>query len=306
MSHRYKTGKRSAKQDIPLAREYLNIAKNELKGARALYDTGVYPGAVFSLQQSMEKGWKSFGFYFGIITEEDAKSRDVGHKGTRVCNKSIRLLQRIVSRLRQNMQSVRSLYNVRLSEAEQNSDFLNQLDSGINQTSIELTSFATDEEKYRNLSLREIREIIEEITIMLQVIDRAEKILNDPSFSSEHYDEIRKNAVETGLQTFHGIPQAGLLIQKLCSELNNEKIKKIIDAMIKGEAVVTPLLSLAILTQPHEQSTRYIIDGQSPQQIYTASHPLVHEFPAILQIAEKTLENLDAFYVALPQQEATP
>jgi len=296
MSHRYKSGKRSAKQDIPLAKEYLNIARNELKGARALYETGVYPSAVFSLQQSMEKGWKSFGFYFGIITEDDAKSRDIGHKGSRVCNKTIRIFQRMVSGLRQNMQKVRSLCNVRPSEEEQNSDFLKNLESGINQVSMELTQYASDENKYRNLSSEEMRESIMEISMMLTVIDKAEEILNNPTFSSEHYDQIRKNALETGLFAFHGIPQAEPLIIRMCNEFDDQK----------GEAVITPLLSLAILTQAHEQSTRYVIDGQSPQQTYTATHPLIQEFPTILQIAERTLDSLNEFYDALPSKEPSP
>ncbi len=307
MTHRNNPGKRSVKPDIPLAKETLKIARDELKGAKALYDTGIYPMAVFSLQQSMEKGWKSFGFYYGIINEEDARSKDIGHKGSRVCNKSIRLLQRIVSRIRSNIQRMRNFYHIRFSEQESKGDILINLESNIAQLSTELTNFANDERKYRNLSSEEMNKTIQELTLILKAFEETEKILNSPNFSEEHYEKIKEGAFEIGQSIFRGLPQAEDALKKICFEsLTNEKIKKIIDNTIKGVAVITPLLCLAVLTQAHEQSTRYIFDGQSPNQIYTASHPLIQKFPEILQIAEKTLENLESFYETLPSGGSHP
>jgi hypothetical protein len=301
MSHRYKYEKRSAKPNIPLAQQTLIIAKDELKGAKALYDGGVYPMAIFSLQQSMEKGWKSFGFYYGIINEQDARSKEIGHKGSRVCNKTIRALQRIVSRLRSNVRIIRSNYNVVLTEQESKEDILQDFESNLHDISTELTQYSNDETKYRNLSVEEIDELIKELTSFIRAVGVVENILNNPSFTDQQYEQIKQGAFEMGKSVFRGFPQAEDVLKKVCfEELTNEKIKKIIDNTIKGISVITPLLSLAIITQAHEQSTRYIIDGQSPTDVYSSSHPLIQKFTEIYPLAETTLDGLGRFYDSLP------
>lgn len=59
------------------AKIFLEIAKKDLKAANCLYKHKLYPQAVFYLQQSIEKTYKSFGILQGMTLDELKKK--VGH-----------------------------------------------------------------------------------------------------------------------------------------------------------------------------------------------------------------------------------
>ena len=92
--------------------------------AKTLFETGLYPQAIFFLQQSIEKGWKSFGFYYGIIDEEDARSREISHKGSRVANKTLKVLRRFVLHLRFSIKQLRIILNIPNEESQGRRDNL--------------------------------------------------------------------------------------------------------------------------------------------------------------------------------------
>ena len=67
-----------------LASHLLEISKSDLKASKYLFTGKFFCQAVFYLEQSVEKALKSFQFKFGMMTEEEAKSKEYGHKPHKV------------------------------------------------------------------------------------------------------------------------------------------------------------------------------------------------------------------------------
>ena len=73
--------------DTQTAQRFLTIAQQDLKAARCLYDHEFYPQAVFYLEQSAEKGLKSFAIFAGMITEQEAR-RSISHQTMKIFSKT--------------------------------------------------------------------------------------------------------------------------------------------------------------------------------------------------------------------------
>jgi len=303
-AHFRRSKRKSVKPDIQLAKDTLSIAQRELESAKAMYDKGFYPEAIFWLQQSIEKGWKSFGFYYGVIDEEDARSYEISHKGSRVANKTLKVLQRVVLRLRSNIKKLQYLFDITVEESPRKKDHLEQLQDSILEATSELNDYITNEDKYRNLSCEELTDLINNLNSLIEILEIVEEIIKKPILSEELYARVKQNVYEMGLSIFRGFPQIESILRKIIFEdLTNQLMEKLLKNLLHGMIVVDPLLYLAIITQAHEQSTRYIIAGKSPTQIYTPSHPLVQKFPEIGAIATSTLENLKEFYQMIPPED---
>ena len=65
------------KMNLPAARAFLDCAKTDRKSCELLLEKGVYPHAVYHLQQSVEKTLKSYLFSIGAITMSELKT--MGH-----------------------------------------------------------------------------------------------------------------------------------------------------------------------------------------------------------------------------------
>lgn len=69
------------------ARRFLAIAQQDLKAARCLDENNFYPQAVFYLEQSVEKGLKSFAIFAGIITEQETR-HSISHQTMKIYSKT--------------------------------------------------------------------------------------------------------------------------------------------------------------------------------------------------------------------------
>jgi hypothetical protein len=202
---------------------------------------------------------------------------------------------------------MRKICNIKFTEKESQNDVLRNLEFDIVQVSTELTKYTNDDTKFRNISAEELEGLIKDLILINRAVENTEKILNSSAFTEDHCKEIRQRAFEIGVSVFRGFPQAEELLKKACFEdLTDEKIKKIIYNTLKGTSIINPLLHLALITQAHEQSTRYPFDGKSPIQTYTRSHPLIQKFPELYSIAEETLKNLETFYDTLSDGGKAP
>lgn len=311
MSHHSRSLKENPKSNIHLAQDSLGTAKLDLKSAMALYNGECYPTAVYHLQQSLEKGWKSFGFYYGIITEGQARSRDIiGHKGSKVCTRTISLFKKVVSRMRTQ---IKTLKNVQSSHPDDqpalmlNDDNLKQFDDGIDVILRELTNFAANEDQLRTMSYDEMKKITDSLTELNRAIIDAETKMDGNLLSHELCENIRVGTYRYWRPLVSGNPFAeGLLKKSVWEELSDEMIREMMKRTICAISVTAPLFQLAVLTQVHEQTTRYRMDGFSPESVYTANHPMVQLFPQIHALSETTLRNLEQLYTALPADELLP
>jgi len=83
---------------MKIAKNLLEIAKKDLKASKCLYDNGLYPQAVFYLQQSVEKATKTFGILSDFIDENELKDF-VGHNPLKIHKKVFEEQKRIAENL---------------------------------------------------------------------------------------------------------------------------------------------------------------------------------------------------------------
>lgn len=312
MSHHRRSLKEIPKTNIPLAKDSLDTARSDLKSAKALYDSELYPTAIYHLQQSIEKGWKSFGFYYGIITEGQARSRDIiGHKGSKVCNRTITVLKKVISHMRSKVKTLKHICSTEQTEhssAPLQEDFLKELDGDIDTLVREVNNITANEEEIRKMPYDDMNDLIEFLTAFQKSLIFIEEMVNSPKFSEEYCEAIRQGAYRTWRPIFVGVPYADNILKKtLWEKLDNETIRKMMIAALHGMMVTVPLFQLAIITQVHEQTTRYRLDGISPTVIYTTTHPLIQLFPSIYSLTEETLTNLERLYDEMPPgKEVSP
>lgn len=311
MSHHSRALKKIPKSNIPLAQDSLKTARLDLKSAKALYTGECYPPAIYHLQQSLEKGWKSFGFYYGIITEGQARSRDIiGHKGSKVCTRTISSFKKVVSRMRNQVKTLKTIQTTEPGDPAAlmlNDENLKQLDEGIDLILRDLNNFAANEDAIRAMPYDEMKKIVDSLAKFTQALDDAQNRMNNDLFTHELCDKIRVGTYRFWRPLVTGNPYADTILKKVVwDDLTDDTIREMMKCTLCAIAVTAPLFQLAVITQVHEQTTRYQMNGISPESIYTATHPMIQLFPQIHAVSEITLTNLERLYSALPSDELLP
>lgn len=308
MSHHKRALREVPKSNIPLAQDSLKRARSDLKSAKVLYENECYPDTVYHLQQSLEKAWKSFGFYYGIITEGQARSKDIiGHKGSKVCTRTIIAFKKVVGHMRSQ---VKALKNVQTSHPTEPSalivsdDQLITLDDGVGEILRELNNYTANEDALRTMPYDEMKQLIDTLTELQRLLDDIELKLDSSPFKDEFCEKIRQGAYRFWRPLVAGNPYAERILRKtVWEELTDDMIRDMMKCTMHGIAVTAPLFPLAVITQVHEQTTRYRMDGITPESIYTTDHPMIRLFPQIHALSETALFNLEHLYAELPAIE---
>ncbi len=97
------------KPDTKLAYNNLRTAKSNLMASKNLCRLGNYSESIILLQQSIEKGSKSFGFQFGVIQEETV-TKEIWHYGTKVFRKIIAYMRSNISYLEKQFINLARVY----------------------------------------------------------------------------------------------------------------------------------------------------------------------------------------------------
>lgn len=79
--------------------DLLYSAERDLKAVVELFNSGIYPDAVFHFQQAVEKGCKFWGLSMGLITWEEI--RNIGHNPEKV----FRILFKRINKIEDNAES---------------------------------------------------------------------------------------------------------------------------------------------------------------------------------------------------------
>lgn len=302
MSHKSKSQKSPPQPDVPFAIDMLEIAIQNLKASRCLYEKRHYPEAVFFLQQGIEKGCKSFGFYYGKIRKSDVYEKGFRHKGIAVYNLTLKQLQIMVSDTRKKIEFVKNCQN----SINQTDVFFTNIENEIIKSQRKLQFYSDNSDNYTHISEKDLqgdiallndiektitdfdgslKETLESYTITDTIREQSIKILEeilDPNFrtTSEHYQQFIKN-------------------------LDHETILTVIHFNTQGLSAFGPLLNLAIITFPHESRSRYP-DLGSPKDFYTNDLPLIRHFLEICDIGDRTLDKLQKMYDYLPRPGGAP
>jgi len=292
------------RQNQSLAADTLEIARQDLEAARLLYDAQLYPQAVYFLQQSVEKGWKSFGFQHGIIDEQEALN-PISHTPSEVSHKSCVLLQKIVNSHLSNFRKYKLVLGQDLGTVNDDLTYLGDLETQTIRVIGELEKVRNDPYRYKSIPQEQFDEIVARCHGYERGLGIVNDLLKDRMFSDEMYAEIKWGAERTLRRILRGIPFKRRLLRRGVNRFQREDLENLIKVTLNGMVIFEPLLYLAIITQPHESLTRYASskeNGYSPIRAYTQDNYLIQRFEDLQTICASALEHLASLYQMMPEK----
>lgn len=243
---------------------FLEIAKTDLKAAECLYEQALYPQAIFSLQQAVEKMTKAFGALSLDMTPEVMK-KEIGHFPFQVF---LCTLQRAIEPFITKNKSTSD--NSIVNTAQQNST--NHMD--------EIRQIEKILKKFMKLDNFSTYIITAQLTPILMQI-------RSSNASTELDSDLDNFAVS--VEKFLDQQHDQIIIDnkdRICS-----MVRKILQDMMH---IVNPLVFLVIaLPSNCVQNTRYPMDKSNPLQLYNIDHPLVKSFDNIAEVCTFTLERIE-------------
>lgn len=283
--------------DLPLAKDTLAVAQQDLDAAMCLYNHGYYPQTIFFLQQGVEKGWKAFGYHLGTISPIEArKSKDVGHKGAKVGKITLLKLRRgIISPTIQQVKMIRGC--IASPQAEELTEYylyLNNLEADLLWAQKEIDK-VTDTP--HTPTPEELKKRLNEFCIEEQTERACEDLITSPEFDPEIGKLIRARAIKEVYAKIGSTPASEILIKDTINgTFDDQRLKAILLSAMKGMVIISPLLYFAIITQAHENRCRYPDKGRTPLDEYTQNHTLIVYFPSIAHTVQASLEKMDELF----------
>lgn len=244
------------------------ISINDLKAAKILYKNKLYPQAVFFLQQSIEKMFKSFGTLQDNLTIQELK-KDVGHNSTRVLSC---LMQKLLNQI--PLQEKRVPCNdIDISEQV---EFMELLDN-IREASI----FFSNSELLERVPKEKI------IKLLPDLVTRKRRL----KFLAEIDPELEK--------------KSKLVLKAICDKSTSDIAQEHLDKMLAEiQSVLVDMFDVEyllivlsfIVSASCVENTRYPSQKGIPSQIYTYKHPIVKSFPELIKLCRATQRGLNRMY----------
>lgn len=275
-----------------LLQELIKIAETDLKSAVILYNNSLYPQAVFSFQQSVEKATKGFGIFLEMIEPKDLK-KNVRHE-------SIIVFEKMFQEIKSNCEALESDGTLKYSDNQNLDSWLSMMermkkskDGLISLPAKKIESYIELIEKKRKKAIK-----VKRSKDRKQNKDEKEK-----SILKQAKVEVINKFVQNNPELFKKIREAAIILEREIEKMNREwgnKILEIVqgmrvidDYLINFDRVFLPLLYLCVLTLPHSVITRYPQNDKSPREIYTRKLPLVKMLPKLIKIQNKVIKAMD-------------
>lgn len=275
---------------MTFAETLFEIARKDLEAAKCLFERGLYPQAVFYLQQSVEKANKSFAILIDIIKEDEKDLKDVGHDSMEVYKRSIKKQKEKSEKINEAFKKFPKLKEIKIMK---NLDVEKYYKEAVDSLAT-IKSLGKEREKILFIPKSDIRSVIRELdnlelqALRLKQVKISKKDLNEiKGFYSELFD------------VFHDFnPQKieelkGELEKTLDLNLMEYAIRVIQSLPIKNAIYVNySLFYLSLIMIPHAVVTRYPDNNHDPLKIYNKNLPLIQLFDDLVKIMDKTLSKL--------------
>ncbi|MGB8820832.1 MAG: HEPN domain-containing protein [Methanoregula sp.] len=289
------------KSNPNLAKITLSNAYEDLQVSRLLFKNKHYARSIFHLQQSVEKAVKSFGYYSGLFDENIAKNMQlIGHNVTNAYPVSLEQYQKIVEFIKSNPNEDYVQYFL-----IENFAFFREINRDIDDLLEQI------EDNFRLIDKLDLTsdEIIKYLNILEEKSIEAKstlKLLKSENVS----DKIRKEIIEIWkvyikdemkiLCHKHHTPFLTVekIIDKECESFTNEGISHAILFVYYQYFAIDPLFYLGILTQHHEQKTRYPNYNKNfnPLEYYDDKNPLIVNYNQIHKFTKEGLKRLEKLF----------
>jgi hypothetical protein len=254
----------------------------------------------------VEKSCKSYGYRFGVIDEREGKE-GISHYGTRVFKK-------IVQYSRSNTRFMKKQF-YKLSQVHPelvDNDGYKAIMGGFSkeeENDNQLIKFLVEVESHRgeiaNMSYDNLCESINKLEEGLKQLEETQAKFD------KSYEEFLKNMEEKMSEV--EVPDRDIRIDY--SDVVLAKDEEIMENMSKVDGwfflnlfisyrALYPLLVLALITQSHYQDTKYPSGDKTPDDIYTAEHPLIRLYERIHSICAYSTNALDDIFAEMDSEES--
>jgi len=244
------------------------ISVNDLKAAKILYKNKLYPQAVFFLQQSIEKMFKSFGALQDNLTIQELKS-DVGHNSTRVLSC---LMQKFLNKISLQERNVHC-NDIDINEQVELREFLNDISKA--------SSLFSNSKLLEKVPKEEFMKLLPDL------MTRKRRL----KFLAEIYPEFEK--------------ESKLVLKAICDKSTSDIAQEHLDKMLAEiQSVLADMFDVEYLLivlsffvpASCVENTRYPSQKGIPSQIYTYKHPIVKSFPKLIKLCRATQRGLNRIY----------
>ena len=275
---------------MTFAETLFEIARKDLEAAKCLFERGLYPQAVFYLQQSVEKANKSFAILIDIIKEDEKDLKDVGHDSMEVYKRLIKKQKEKSEKINEAFKKFPKLKEIKIMKILDVEKYYKEAVDSL----ATIKYLGKERENILFIPKSDIRSVIRELdnlelqALRLKQVKISKKDLNEiKGFYSELFD------------VFHDFnPQKieelkGELEKTLDLNLMEYAIREIQSLPIKNALYVNySLFYLSLIMIPHAVVTRYPDNNHDPLKIYNKNLPLIQLFDDLVKIMDKTLSKL--------------
>jgi PHD/YefM family antitoxin component YafN of YafNO toxin-antitoxin module len=276
------------------ARQFLAIAQQDLKAARCLYREGCYPQAIFYLEQSVEKGLKSYSIASGIIDEKEAW-REISHKTFKIYEKTTKIFKQRVVDAQENLKKIPNLeafFRQRMSFPET----IEQLDDTLEQIRL----LSKHDEKALYLTKEELKKNIKTLQDLNREAKRDKaKARSKPITPSEFRASKRfiidmlEAALADQPERLHQEKEE--INRKFTFDTYEKLMKDVLSQFIPPVELFQSFFQISIILQPHAIA-RYPDSNFNPVEFYTPDLPLIESFVKLADITERALNQVDELY----------
>ena len=276
------------------AHNLLAMAHQDLNAARHLYSGGFYPQAVFYLEQSAEKGLKSFSIGLGIIDEKEARL-DISHKTLKIYEKTTKSYRQRIVTLQENLKKIPSLeafFNQRLDFG----DVAKQLDVSLAQ----LRALSKQGDEAMSLSEEDLKKHIKTLNGLARDSKRASAKIHKKAISSSDFRATERFLTEMVDAALADQPERlnqtkNEVKNKFTFETYEKLTKEILMQSIPPMETFQSFFQLSIILQPHAVA-RYPKSDFNPVEFYKPDLPLIKSLLKLADITERVLNQVDVFY----------
>lgn len=275
-----------------LSERLFETAKQDLNSIEVLYNSGQYNLALFQLQQSVEKFVKSFGLKTEIIEPKD------------IAKKISHLPHKVFTRLYQNQIDELSKYNGTPLLIPNMVPPHQRGKSKVKENVEGLKSLLSEILNYAELNKKNLIEIDD----IRKFIDGAKELETEPVFDDDKlHAEIKDDFVKTNehfIKYFKGDDNIKSISEdfiKNSDEITKNKVKIHKQNRIRQSKfgyISYVWINLSMITSPHEQSTRYpsTCDESNPNSLYDQNHILIKHLPDFVEMMKKTIIKFKEVY----------
>jgi len=289
-------------RDITLGKRTLKIAQQNMNASRLLFTQKFVPEAIFFLQQSVEKGCKAYGYFYGLI-DEDLALKKISPHSTKVYSRTLFEYEKILVEAKKMDDQNRALRFINSLDIP----VFSRIDARIQEALdihklIDTPQFSPEQNEERLAELT-----ADEIKFASQV-----KFETDQFTAGEYIQKIQKIFdIELDLRENEMIHKfrrfychnfrvryrlkAGFKAFRISPSV--KKMDWFMDVFFRLSTSRSMLL-LGCITQPHEASTRYASSKSAfdPLDYYSDNVSIVQNFPTLANICQENLSRLDEIF----------